>query len=48
MEITVSERTVYVELSEFGWTGAVNRVGNFQAATLGDLIDLIKITLERI
>lgn len=48
MEFTVSGRTVYVELSDFGWVGKVNRVGSFQAATLGDLLDLIKLTLERI
>lgn len=48
MEITVLGSSVYVEVSDFGWVGVVHSVGSFQAATLGDLIDLITITLERI
>ena len=48
MEITVSGKTVYVEVSDYGWIGKVNRIGSFQAVTLNDLIDLIKLTLERI
>lgn len=48
MEFIVSGKTVYVELSDYSWIGQVKDVGNFSAATLGDLIDLIKLTLERI
>lgn len=48
MEITVLGSCVYVEVSDFGWIGVVHSVGSFQAATLGELIDLIKLTVERI
>lgn len=47
MEITVLGTAVYVELFDFGWVGVVHSVGSFQAATLGDLIDLIKLVLNR-
>lgn len=47
MEIRVLGSVVYVELSDFGWVGVVHSVGSFQAATLGDLIDLIKLVLSR-
>ena len=48
MEITVLDSYVYVEVSDCGWIGVVYAVVSFQAATLGELIDLIKLTLERI
>lgn len=48
MEITVSGEIVYVEVSKCGWLGKVNRIGSFQAPTLGLLVELIKTTLERI
>ena len=48
MEISVSGLSVYVEVSDFGWIGVVENIGNFQAATLGELVDLIKLTVERI
>lgn len=47
MEIAVCGQIAYVELGSFGWVGVVHSIGSFQAVTLGDLIDLIKITLER-
>lgn len=39
--------TVHIELGEFGWVGVIHSIGSFQAATLKDLIDLIKLVLER-
>ena len=47
MEITVNGSIVYVEVSDFGWVGVVHSIGTFQAATLRDLIDLIRLILER-
>ena len=48
MDITIRGNVVHVELSDFGWVGVVHSIGSFQAATLKDLIDLIKLVLERI
>ena len=47
MDITVRGNVVHVEVSDFGWVGVVHSIGSFQAATLKDLIDLIKLVLER-
>lgn len=47
MEITVCGTVAYVELSEYGWVGVVHSIGSFQAATLADLIDLIKLVLSK-
>lgn len=47
MEITVCGTVAYVELSEYGWVGVVQSIGSFQAATLADLIDLIKLVLSK-
>lgn len=47
MDITVRGNVVHIELGEFGWVGVIHSIGSFQAATLKDLIDLIKHVLER-
>lgn len=47
MDITVRGNVVHFEVSDFGWIGVVHSIGSFQAATLKDLIDLIKLVLER-
>lgn len=47
MDITVRGNVVHIELGEFGWVGVIHSIGSFQAETLKDLIDLIKIVLER-
>lgn len=48
MEIKVNGYRVIVECDNFGWLGDVDSIGKFRAATLPDLIDLIKLTTERI
>ena len=48
MEIKVNGYRVIVECGTFGWDGFVSDIGKFRAATLSDLIELIKLTTERI
>lgn len=47
MDITIHGTVVHIDVSDFGWVGVVHSIGSFQAATLKDLIDLIKLVLER-